>query len=168
LYNNPACVQRGATVNTDQHASPSWWEENWIVIEMILCALGTIWLSLEALKYGSAVVETWQSCSRSGGVNCTPRNALGLGVGTLLGICILSYTQRAFMRFVGAMFFGVFLAGFCGIVGLFEMVYPWWVHASALVVGCIGASILLPDDKLDEILYGPVKEPTLLEKILHS
>ncbi len=161
-------MQRKTTVNTDQNAATSWWEENWIVIEMILCALVTVWFSLEALKYATSVVETWQTCSSRGSINCMPWKALGLAAGILAGVVILSYTQRTLMRFIGAMFFGLFLAGFWGMIGLFAMVYPWWVHVGALVVGSIGASILLPDDKLDEILYGPIKEPTLLEKILYG
>ncbi len=160
-------MQRKTTVNTDQNAATSWCEENWIVIEMILCALGTVWFSLEALKYATSVVETWQTCSSRGSIGCTPSKALGLAAGILAGVVILSYTQRTFMRFVGAMFFGLFLAGFCGIIGLFAVMYPWWVHVGALVVGSIGASILLPDDRLDEILYGTTNKPSLVDEVLY-
>jgi hypothetical protein len=153
-------------MNSDKNTPSSWWEESWVIIEMIVCALGTVWLSLSGLSYGATVVGTWQSCTAGSGVDCTPWRAVVLAAVVLVGVVILSCKQPTFMRFVGAMFFGLFLAGFCGIIGLFESVYPWWIHVSILIVGVVGASVLLPDDKFDEILEGRTKKATILDEIL--
>lgn len=133
---------------------------------MIGVALAVVLLSLEGLYYLTGVVKTWQSCTARGGAECVPLKILGYAVVVLVSIGILSYRQPMFMRFVGAMFFGLFLAGFCGIIGPMVSSYPWWVYASTFVVGTTGASILLPDDKLDEILYGTTQKVTIFEEVL--
>lgn len=145
-------------MNTEQEVDSFWSrvkKSPQIFGEVTTLFLGTLLASLWGFDYSIKMVTAWQSCSVTLGADCFPYKVVTAAFFLLLGIAILSYRQAEMMCFVGTIFFGLFIAGFCGITTSFVSPYPWWQHASVVIIGIVGAGILWPralTEELEELL----------------
>jgi hypothetical protein len=127
-------------------------KEDRFTLELGVVSLVTLWLSFEALGYIHGRLDSWGSCVARSSIDCLSGKDFVLVLVILCGIPVLWRRQPALMTWVAATFFGGFVAGMCGIAASLVSPYPWWYHGVALLVGLVGATIVMPNHKLEYLL----------------
>jgi hypothetical protein len=119
----------------------TWWSETTgirlVHIEAVVLALVTVWLSALGLEFSYKAIGT--------------SHFILFAIFVIAGIGVLAYSQPTLTAFAGVAFFGIFIAGGCGIVAFFDSPYPWWFHGALVLIGLAGAGLLYTE-RLEELL----------------
>ncbi len=128
------------------------WKVPPLFVEGLVLMVVTLWLALLALEHLIEAYGVWKMCTASGEASCVPWLTILFGILAAALVSIASYKKPTMMCFVGTIFFGLFVAGFCGIIGLFVSPFPAWMHIAAFAIGIVGATAL-NTESLEELLH---------------